>query len=65
MDPRADSAFARIALLPTASADGVRHVLVLEPVAMQLPVRPNLEAEAASAAASAGKGSKGGKGTKK
>ena len=66
VDPRADSAFARIALQPTASADGVRHVLVLEPVAMQLPARPDLEAEAASAAASSGKGAKpGAKGTKK
>ena len=37
VDPRADSSFARIALEPTASADGVRHVLVLEPMAMQLP----------------------------
>jgi rod shape-determining protein MreC len=53
VDPRADSAFARIALQPAASADGVRHVLVLEPVAMQLPARPELEAEAASAAAAA------------
>jgi rod shape-determining protein MreC len=40
VDPRADSSFARIALAPTASADGVRHVLVLEPMAMQLPARP-------------------------
>ena len=40
VDPRADSSFARIALAPTASADGVRHVLVLEPMAMQLPPRP-------------------------
>jgi len=40
VDPRADSSFARIALVPTASADGVRHVLVLEPMAVQLPARP-------------------------
>lgn len=40
VDPRADSSFARIALAPTASADGVRHVLVLEPMALQLPPRP-------------------------
>jgi len=65
VDPRADSAFARIGLQPTATADGVRHVLVLEPVAMQLPARPEAEAEAASAAA-AGKGTKAGaRGTKK
>jgi rod shape-determining protein MreC len=46
VDPRADSSFARIALAPTASADGVRHVLVLEPMAMQLPARPAPEPEA-------------------
>jgi rod shape-determining protein MreC len=45
VDPRADSSFARIALLPAASADGVRHVLVLEPMAMQLPARPEPEPE--------------------
>jgi rod shape-determining protein MreC len=60
VDPRAESAFARIALAPTATADGVRHVLVLEPVAMQLPARPDAEAEAASAPRG-----KGGKGSKK
>jgi rod shape-determining protein MreC len=46
VDPRADSSFARIALVPTASADGVRHVLVLEPMAMQLPARPEPQPEA-------------------
>ena len=46
VDPRADSSFARIALAPTASADGVRHVLVLEPMAMQLPARPAPEPDA-------------------
>jgi rod shape-determining protein MreC len=65
VDPRADSAFARIALEPTASADGVRNVLVLEPLALQLPARAEIEAEAASAAASSAKGAKGGKGGKK
>jgi rod shape-determining protein MreC len=45
VDPRADSSFARIALVPAASADGVRHVLVLEPMAMQLPARPEPEPE--------------------
>jgi rod shape-determining protein MreC len=60
VDPRADSSFARIALAPTASADGVRHVLVLEPMAMQLPPRPAPEPEATPA-----KGQKSIKGTKK
>lgn len=40
VDRRADSAFARIALTPAAQPDGVRHVLVLEPVGAQLPPRP-------------------------
>ena len=61
VDPSADSAFARIALTPTASADGVRHVLVLEPVAMQLPARPEPEPEPVVGA----KGQKPIKGTKK
>ena len=60
VDPRADSSFARIALAPTASADGVRHVLVLEPMAMQLPARPAPEPEVVLP-----KGQKPIKGTKK
>jgi rod shape-determining protein MreC len=40
VDRRADSAFARIALTPTANPDSVRHVLVLEPLNVQLPARP-------------------------
>jgi rod shape-determining protein MreC len=36
----ADSGFARIGLKPLASADAVRHVLVLEPMQTQLPPRP-------------------------
>jgi len=40
VERRADSGFARIALAPAASPDGVRHVLVLEPVGLQLPSRP-------------------------
>ena len=36
----ADSGFARIGLLPLASADAIRHVLVLEPMRSQLPPRP-------------------------
>ena len=35
-----DSGFARIVLKPLASADAVRHVLVLEPMQAQLPPRP-------------------------
>lgn len=51
VDRRADSGFARILLAPAASPDGVRHVLVLEPLALQLPARP--DAEPATTAASA------------
>jgi rod shape-determining protein MreC len=59
VDPRADSSFARIALVPTASADGVRHVLVLEPMAMQLPARPAPDPEPAKD--KGGKSAKGGR----
>lgn len=40
VDRRVDSGFARILLQPAASGDGVRHVLVLEPMSAQLPERP-------------------------
>ena len=39
VERRAESGFARILLAPSASADGVRHVLVLEPLALQQPPR--------------------------
>jgi rod shape-determining protein MreC len=40
IERRVESGFARILLTPVAPADGVRHVLVLEPLAAQLPPRP-------------------------
>ncbi|MBA4175829.1 MAG: rod shape-determining protein MreC [Leptothrix sp. (in: Bacteria)] len=40
VERRVESGFARIQLQPVAEPDGVRHVLVLEPVAAQLPPRP-------------------------
>ena len=40
VDRKADSGFARILLAPLAGSDGVRHVLVLEPVGLQMPPRP-------------------------
>jgi rod shape-determining protein MreC len=40
VDRRVDSGFARIALAPVAEPDSVRHVLVLEPVGIQMPPRP-------------------------
>ncbi len=40
LERRAESGFARITLTPVANTDGVRHVLVLEPLSVQLPPRP-------------------------
>ena len=37
VERRADSAFARIYCQPTAQIEGARHVMVLQPVASQLP----------------------------
>lgn len=53
VERRADSGFARISLAPAALPDGVRHVLVLEPIGLQMPPRPQ---EPAAAAARAPKG---------
>lgn len=47
VERRGEAGFARIMLAAAAPPDGVRHVLVLEPLALQLPPRP----EAAPAAA--------------
>ena len=41
VDRRVDTGFARIALAPLAEPDSVRHVLVLEPVGIQMPARPD------------------------
>ena len=46
VDRKLDSGFARIVLAPAASADGVRHVMVLEPIGLQLPARPDAVVEA-------------------
>jgi rod shape-determining protein MreC len=48
VDRKADSGFARILLAPLARSDGVRHVLVLEPLGLQMPARPEAPADAAS-----------------
>jgi rod shape-determining protein MreC len=37
---RVETGFARIQLQPSAASDGVRHLLVLEPLNLQLPPRP-------------------------
>lgn len=41
VDRRAESGFARIELDPVMALDTVRHVLVVEPVGLQMPVRPD------------------------
>ena len=58
VDRKVDSGFARIALAPAAAADGVRHVLVLEPTGVQLPPRPQAASEPAAAPKAARKGTK-------
>jgi rod shape-determining protein MreC len=45
VDRRVDTGFARIALSPLAEPDSVRHVLVLEPVGIQMPPRPDVAPE--------------------
>jgi rod shape-determining protein MreC len=57
VERRVESGFARIGLAPAADPDGVRHVLVLEPLALQLPPREELAADAEKPARS-GKGSR-------
>jgi rod shape-determining protein MreC len=47
VDRKVESGFARIVLAPAAMPDGVRNVLVLEPVGVQLPPRPDAAAPAA------------------
>ena len=42
---RVESGFARIQLAPAASGDGVRHLLVLDPLFSQLPSRPTAATE--------------------
>ncbi|MCH2241977.1 MAG: rod shape-determining protein MreC [Aquabacterium sp.] len=53
VDRRADSAFAKILLAPLARIDSVRHVLVLEPVGAQMPLKPDTANDAAAGSAPA------------
>ena len=55
VDRKLDSGFARIVLTPNAKTDGVRHVLVIEPIGLQMPARPDAAASPADAKASAPK----------
>jgi rod shape-determining protein MreC len=54
VDRKIDSGFARIGVRPAAQADGVRHVLVLEPTGVQMPPRPELAADEPKAPARKG-----------
>ena len=56
VDRRAGSTFAKVTLAPAAKPDGVRHVLVLEPLKLQLPAQPAAPDAAASAPAKRGTG---------
>jgi rod shape-determining protein MreC len=51
VDRKLDSGFARIMLAPIAHPDGVRHVMVIEPVGAQMPARPEPPVEDAKASA--------------
>jgi rod shape-determining protein MreC len=51
VERQAEGGFARVTLAPASIADGVRHVLVLEPLAVQLPARPEPAPEPALKAA--------------
>jgi rod shape-determining protein MreC len=55
VDRKVDSGFARIGLTANAKPDGVRHVLVLDPLAAQMPPRPQPEPEAKTARQRGGK----------
>jgi rod shape-determining protein MreC len=48
IERKVDSGFASITLAPIAKVDGVRYVLVLQPVGLQLPPRPQPEPSATS-----------------
>jgi rod shape-determining protein MreC len=50
VERQAEGGFAQVTLTPVAAADGVRHVLVLEPLSAQLPARPAPPPEAAAKA---------------
>jgi rod shape-determining protein MreC len=39
VDRKVDSGFARIVLMPSAASEGVRHVMVIEPIGEQMPVK--------------------------
>ncbi|HET8871011.1 MAG TPA: rod shape-determining protein MreC [Aquabacterium sp.] len=56
VDHRADTAFARILLSPLAHPDRPDHVLLLQPMSVNLPQRPAIEGAGSSSAPEVGKG---------
>jgi rod shape-determining protein MreC len=58
VDRKVDTGFAKVVLAPMASPDGVRHVLVLEPLSVQMPVRPEPLQDDVKPAAKAKKGAR-------
>lgn len=55
VERQAEGGFARVTLTPASMADGVRHVLVLEPLAVQMPARPEPVPEPVAKASAKGK----------
>lgn len=55
VERQAEGGFARVTLTPAALADGVRHVLVLEPLGLQMPPRPEPTPETSIKPAAKGK----------
>ncbi len=55
VERQAEGGFARVTLTPASIADGVRHVLVLEPLAVQMPARPEPVPEPVAKASAKGK----------
>src|SRR4029453_6977320 len=55
VERKVDTGFAKVVLAPMASPDGVRHVLVLEPLSVQMPTSPEPQPEDAKGAAKASK----------
>ena len=55
VERQAEGGFARVTLTPASIADGVRHVLVLEPLSVQMPARPEPVPEPVAKASAKGK----------
>ncbi len=58
VDRKLDSGFARIVLAPNAQTDGVRHVMVIEPIGVQMPARPEAAAPPDAKASAPKKGAR-------